>query len=148
MLRRNLLSCSEIQNAHLERKDLQWQSSSHSDQALSSFVLLSSLSQDQRALWGDNSWLRLVGNSCFESSFGSLGWISFWLALWPLREAEKLLCGFAKIRKTKTISSVDSSISGPDGSLAWDLCAEISVVDILVLSVGEPPRWCGIRPSL
>lgn len=72
-------SCSEVQNAHLEGKDLQRQSS-HSDQALSSFVPLSSLSQDQRTLWGQNSWLRLVGNSCFESSFGSLGWISFWLA--------------------------------------------------------------------
>lgn len=50
---------------------------------------------------GHNSWLRLVGNSCFESSFGSLGWISFWLVFWPLLEAEKLLMRVSKDQENK-----------------------------------------------
>lgn len=64
---------------------------------------------------GHNSWLRLVGNSCFESSFGSLGWISFWLVFGHSCRQRNCLCGLAKIRKTKAMSSVDSMNSGPDG---------------------------------
>lgn len=105
--------------------------------------------QDQRALWGHNSWLRLVGNSCFESSFGSLGWISFWLAMWPLLEAEKVLCEFAKIRATKAISRVDIVTLAQVGGLAWDLCAVISLVDILAcLWVKYLSEMVWIRPLL
>ena len=62
-----------------------------------------------------NSWLRLVGNSHFESN---VGWISFCLALWLLLEVKKLLWGPVKIGKAKAISSVDSHSSGPGGKVS------------------------------
>lgn len=71
--------------------------------------------------WAPNSWLSLVGSSRFESSFGSLGWISFWLTLWLLLEAEKLLSGSVKIRNTKAISGADSYNSGPEGRFSLGL---------------------------
>lgn len=118
----------ETQNAHLEGKLLWGPRPCHVWPTFLFFcVTRLPISGESKELCGHtvpDSGLWAIPKFWIQFAISGLNFL--WLVLWPLLEAAKLLCGFVMIRKTKAISSVENSSSGPDGRFSLGQLSMIS----------------------